>query len=109
MGYRFRLNVKTLPGKPDIVLPRHRKVVFVHGCFWHGHEGCGRSKRPQTRPEFWNKKLDENIQRDARVQEELSRLGWNVLVVWQCETGKQEELQAKLERFMIGTSPELPS
>ena len=80
MGYRFRLHRKDLPGHPDIVLPRHKKVIFVDGCFWHGHKGCPRSKRPDTNEDFWNKKLDQNQERDIRFRNELKRLGWHVLV-----------------------------
>lgn len=99
-GYRFRLHVRNLPGKPDIVLPRYRKVIFVHGCFWHGHMGCRRAERPATNEEFWNAKIDSNIRRDASAQQLLSALGWEVLVVWSCETGKPEELTNKLIQFI---------
>src|SRR5688500_15685000 len=71
MGYRFRLHRKDLPGKPDIVLPRHHKVIFVHGCFWHGHEGCPRAARPTTNVDFWNTKIDRNVERDVRNRQEL--------------------------------------
>lgn len=100
MGFRFRLHCRELPGKPDIVLPRHKKVIFVHGCFWHGHKQCLRSRRPTTNTEFWNKKLDANIARDKRVRMNLRRLGWKVLVVWECETSDPDRLFAKLERFL---------
>lgn len=103
MGYRFRLHVKTLPGNPDIVLPRHRKIVFVHGCFWHGHEGCTRAKRPMKNREFWNKKIDANGARDAIVLSKLRDQGWDVLVVWQCETRRSETLIRKLTEFMSPT------
>lgn len=83
-GYRFRLHDKTLPGKPDIVLKKHKTVVFVHGCFWHGHD-CKYFKWPKTRPEFWRKKILGNKQRDAKHQNELRDLGWNVKVIWECE------------------------
>jgi DNA mismatch endonuclease (patch repair protein) len=102
MGYRFRLHRKDLPGKPDVVLPRHRKVVFVHGCFWHGHEGCRRATRPKTRPEFWNRKIDSNMERDARAQRELEAMGWDVLVVWQCETRDEAALTERLRNFLDG-------
>lgn len=91
MGYRFRLQRKDLPGTPDIVLPKYRTVIFVHGCFWHGHEGCTRSSRPTSNIEFWNSKLDKNIKRDMEAQSKLREAGWNVLVIWQCET-KQESI-----------------
>jgi DNA mismatch endonuclease (patch repair protein) len=100
MGFRFRVHQKGMPGNPDIVLPRYCKVIFVHGCFWHGHKSCRRSKRPTSNENFWNKKLDENIGRDKRFREKLRRMGWKVLTVWQCETGNQEKLFYKLERFL---------
>jgi DNA mismatch endonuclease (patch repair protein) len=102
MGFRFRLHQRYLPGNPDIVLPRHGRVIFVHGCFWHGHKKCSRSKRPTTNKRFWNKKLDGNIERDRRFQIELRRLGWKVLVVWQCETRTPETLLGKLKGFLHG-------
>jgi len=100
MGFRFCLHRRDLPGNPDIVLPRYGKVIFVHGCFWHGHKRCPRSGRPSTRREFWDKKLDNNIERDKRFRRELKRMGWNVLVVWECETRRPEGLLGKLERFL---------
>lgn len=100
MGLRFRLHRRDLPGSPDIVLPKHKKIIFVHGCFWHGHKGCLRSKRPITNIEFWNKKLDQNIERDKRFQRILKEAGWDVLVVWQCETSKPDKLLRKLGRFL---------
>jgi DNA mismatch endonuclease (patch repair protein) len=100
MGYRFRVHRRDLPGNPDIVLPRYRKVIFVHGCFWHGHKGCRRATRPATNETFWNSKLDSNIERDKRFKKELRRLGWKVLVVWECETHKPEKLISKLSTFL---------
>jgi DNA mismatch endonuclease, patch repair protein len=100
MGFRFRVHRRDLPGNPDIVLPRHRKVIFVHGCFWHGHRGCPRSKRPTTNRPFWNRKLDGNLARDKRFRAELSRLGWKVLVIWQCETKVSDIVRKRLERFL---------
>ncbi|OPY07920.1 MAG: Very short patch repair protein [Syntrophaceae bacterium PtaB.Bin095] len=100
MGFRFRIHRRDLPGNPDIVLPRHGKVIFVHGCFWHGHKRCQRSKRPTTNKGFWNKKLDENIERDKRFQRKLRLMGWKVLVLWQCEVRKPEKMLRKLERFL---------
>ena len=102
MGYRFRVHRRDLPGNPDIVFPRHGKVIFVHGCFWHGHQGCLRSKRPTTNKSFWNKKLDGNIERDKRFRRALQRMGWKVFVVWQCETREPEKLLMKLERILHG-------
>jgi len=83
-GFRFRKNVRSLPGRPDIVLPKHRAVIFVHGCFWHGHQGCPASKLPETNREFWEEKIAANIVRDARQLENLRSLGWRVGVVWGC-------------------------
>jgi DNA mismatch endonuclease (patch repair protein) len=100
MGFRFRIHRRDLPGNPDIALPRHGKAIFVHGCFWHGHKHCRRSKRPTTNKGFWNKKLDTNIARDERFRKKLRRMGWKVLVVWQCETRQPEKLLGKLERFL---------
>ena len=100
MGFRFRLHRRDLPGTPDIVLPRHRKVIFVHGCFWHGHKNCSRSKRPSTNEAFWNKKLDGNIERDERYRRELRQMRWKVLVVWECEMKDPEKVLRKLERFL---------
>lgn len=100
MGFRFRIHRRDLPGKPDMVLPRHGKVIFVHGCFWHGHKWCQRSKRPTSNIDFWNKKLDMNIKRDKVFQGKLRSRGWKVLVVWQCETQKPEKLLRKCARFL---------
>ena len=100
LGYRFRLHRKDLPGKPDIVLPKYRAVVQVHGCFWHGHPGCRRSARPTTNVEFWNRKIDGNIARDQAAYEALGRLGWAVLVVWECETRDLDALKERLTRFL---------
>ncbi len=98
MGYRFRLHRKDLPGKPDIVLPKRRAVILIHGCFWHQHEGCPRSARPTSNVEFWAKKLDRNIQRDRENLQALRESGWRVLVVWECEAS-EERLGSELERF----------
>lgn len=83
-GFRFRLHVAGLPGRPDIVLPRYRLAVFVHGCFWHGHS-CARGKRPASNTTFWNAKLDANIRRDKRDRAALKSAGWRSVVIWQCE------------------------
>ncbi|MFP4546918.1 MAG: very short patch repair endonuclease [Fidelibacterota bacterium] len=100
MGYRFRLHKKNLPGKPDIVLPKHRKIIFVHGCFWHSHENCRRSKRPSTNTKFWSKKLDSNKKRDKKILKQLKDIGWKVLIVWTCEINKIENLKNKLKMFL---------
>lgn len=100
MGFRFRIHRRDLPGTPDMVLPRHAKVIFVHGCFWHGHKRCPRSKRPTTNMDFWNRKLDVNIKRDKAFQGKLRSRGWKVMVIWQCETQRPEKLMRKFERFL---------
>lgn len=99
MGYRFRLHRKDLPGKPDIVLPKFYKVIFVHGCFWHSH-GCSKGKPPKSRQEYWLPKLEQNVKRDRTKIEQLESLGWNVLVVWQCETKDIDALTALLRAFV---------
>ncbi len=96
LGYRFRLHRRDLPGRPDIVLPRLRTVILVHGCFWHQHPKCRYATRPATRTEFWNVKLDGNRVRDRVVRVCLSNLGWRVVVIWECETRNQESLKRKL-------------
>ncbi len=101
MGFRFRLHNKHLPGNPDIVLPRHKKIVFVHGCFWHQHEGCPHAARPASNIAYWNKKLDGNVRRDKANLEKLAALGWSVLVIWECETRNREQLILRLQEFLI--------
>lgn len=100
MGYRFRLHKKDLPGKPDITLPKYKKVIFVHGCFWHGHVGCSRSKRPATNRDFWREKLDKNIERDKVTVNALNQLGWEVLVVWSCEVKDTNKMKTKILSFL---------
>lgn len=100
LGYRFSLHNRTLPGNPDIVLTRHKKVVFVHGCFWHQHDGCSSAKKPKTNQEFWNTKLDENVRRDKSVQYLLGQLGWKCLVVWECDLANHDRLVGTLKKFL---------
>jgi DNA mismatch endonuclease (patch repair protein) len=97
LGLRFRLHQRALPGSPDIVLARHRTVVFVHGCFWHGHD-CPRGKVPSTRPEFWLPKLQRNGERDRNNAASLRNLGWRVLTVWECELDEPRRLARRLAR-----------
>lgn len=97
LGYRFRLHSSDLPGKPDIVLTRYRTVVLVHGCFWHRHKGCRYSYMPKTRKRFWVKKFDRNVQRDREVRAALKKLGWNTVVVWECELRFPNRMQRKLK------------
>jgi len=98
-GFRFRLHARALPGRPDIVLPRHRVVVFVHGCFWHRH-GCALSSIPATRRGFWRDKFELNIARDARSARALRRLGWRVVTVWECALRTQASRERALERLV---------
>ena len=104
LGYRFRLHRRNLPGTPDLTFPRLRKVIFVHGCFWHRHTGCRRTTTPKTRVEYWRKKFEQNVERDRRNVATLHALGWEVLVVWECETFDRAGLLATLSRFLDQTS-----
>ena len=98
-GFRFRLHPKTIPGRPDLVLPKHRAVVFVDGCFWHRHEGCRYATTPSTRPEFWQAKFDANVARDASVRAQLLAEGWRVAAVWECALRKPDQVIATAERL----------
>ena len=93
-GFRFRLHGRELPGRPDIVFPRHKAVLFVHGCFWHQHPGCAAARMPKSRLDFWRPKLSGNVERDARKQAELEAMGWAVKVIWECETRSADVLTA---------------
>ena len=103
LGYRYRLHAKELPGRPDIVFRPRRKVIFVHGCFWHGH-GCGKGQLPKSKLDYWGPKIQKNIERDRVNVRDLQERGWDVLVVWQCELLSESELQERLERFLAGDS-----
>ena len=85
MGYRFRLHRRDLPGCPDIVLPKYKTVIFVHGCFWHQYPGCKYAYNPKSRKAFWQKKFKQNVERHKRVRKELTKLGWKVIVIWECQ------------------------
>lgn len=100
LGYRFRLQRRDLPGRPDVVLPKHRIVVFVHGCFWHRHARCPFAYTPKTRRRFWLEKFQENVRRDRRVRRQLGRLGWRVIIVWECETRAREVLADRLGKAL---------
>lgn len=84
-GFRFRKNVNELPGSPDIVLPKYKTIIFVHGCFWHGHKGCHKSALPSTNTNFWKEKISKTVERDKIKTIELEKAGWKVLTIWQCE------------------------
>jgi DNA mismatch endonuclease, patch repair protein len=100
LGYRYRLHVQTLPGKPDLVFPSRRKVIFVHGCFWHRHARCRYTTSPKTRTKFWQDKFSTNVARDRRVRRELKKLGWSILTIWQCELKKQQQLEVRIDEFL---------
>lgn len=92
LGYRFRLHRTALPGKPDIVLPRFKTVIFVHGCFWHRHKDCRFAYTPKSRTDFWLKKLESNVLRDIQVKSDLETLGWRVITIWECELRDMDQL-----------------
>jgi len=101
-GFRYRLHVKNLPGKPDIVLPKYKTVIFIHGCFWHGHEGCKYFVVPKTRTDWWLNKIIGNISNDNRNAELLKLEGWRVLIIWECEikANKQNSLEQLVEKIL---------
>ncbi len=101
LGFRFRLHRKDLPGRPDIVLPKYKTVVLVHGCFWHRHPGCRLTTNPGTRTEFWNSKFEANVRRDISARTALQSLGWKVVVVWQCELSDIDATARKLRHALL--------
>lgn len=105
MGLRFRLHRKDLPGRPDLVFSRHRLAVFVHGCFWHQHDGCRFAHVPKSRVAFWVDKFAKNVARDRRNIESLRELGWRVGVIWECETGNEDAVRVRLAGLV---DPERP-
>lgn len=102
-GFRYRLHVKDLPGKPDIVLPKYKTIIFIHGCFWHGHEGCRYYVVPKTRTDWWLNKINGNIAKDKSSKELLISKGWKVLDVWECEL-KKAQINATLENLLTAIS-----
>jgi len=104
MGYRFRLHRKDLPGTPDLVFPRLHSVIFVHGCFWHRHPGCKRTRTPKSRTAYWAEKFERNVQRDRANRRLLRQGAWRVLTIWECETVNPPRLEAKLRKFLDQSS-----
>ena len=98
MGYRFRLHRKDLPGSPDIVLPKYKTVIFVHGCFWHRHNNCKYATTPKTRKEFWENKFDENVKRDNLNQANLSLKGWKIIILWECQL--KEDMKKRIRELL---------
>lgn len=98
-GFRYRLNVKTLPGKPDIVLPKYKTVIFVNGCFWHGHEGCKYFKIPETRTEWWLSKIKDTQKRDREAEIQLNVIGWKVITLWECQL-KMKTVSATMKNLV---------
>ena len=96
LGYRFRLHRKDLPGRPDIVLPKYRAVIFVKGCFWHRHKNCEYAYTPKSREQFWQTKFENNVKRDHLVHRQLRKLGWLVIVIWECELNNTKQLTTKI-------------
>ena len=102
LGYRFRLHAHSLPGTPDIVLPKYRTVIFVNGCFWHRHQGCPRCTMPSSRVEYWKKKFERNVEKDKMNLQAVTRLGWNPIIVWECEIRDIGKLETKLTALRAG-------
>lgn len=100
LGFRFRLHRRDLPGSPDLVFPSHRKVIFVHGCYWHRHPGCRYAYSPKSNIAFWQSKFEANVTRDRRAASALVALGWDILVVWECETRNADILRLRLTEFL---------
>jgi DNA mismatch endonuclease (patch repair protein) len=100
MGYRYRLHVKDLPGKPDIVFPGRKKIIFVHGCFWHQHKGCAEGRIPASRREYWIPKLSRTVARDAAHLEQLKKNGWELLVLWDCEIRDNDEFRTRISKYL---------
>ena len=105
-GYRFRLHVSSLPGKPDIVLSKHRAVVFVHGCFWHRHRGCKGATTPKSHRKFWADKFARNVANDRKHVRRLRRLGWRVIIVWECRLKHPDKVLDRLRKDLMSVSPQ---
>ena len=105
LGLRFRLHQRNLPGTPDLVFPKHKVAILVHGCFWHHHSGCKRASIPKTRAEFWQKKLDRNIERDNTTFVALQDAGWRPEVIWECQTSSSQNLRQRIEQIFSPNKP----
>ena len=101
MGYRYRLHYKELPGKPDIVIVKHRIVIFVHGCFWHRHKNCIEASRPKTNSEYWEAKINKNVERDKKHKTEIKKLGWTVIFIWECKIKHDIEKNMAMLRKLL--------
>jgi len=99
-GFRYRKNDKRFPGKPDIILPKYKTAIFVHGCFWHHHDNCRAAALPQTNYEFWKNKMETNIKRDRKNQKDLKKLGWKILVIWQCQIKNRALFEKTMKRII---------
>jgi DNA mismatch endonuclease, patch repair protein len=109
LGYRFRLHRRDLPGKPDLVFPRYKSVIFVHGCFWHMHPGCRKGTIPTSNRDFWTAKLHRNVERDGQNAEVLRDCGWRVLVIWECEARDPVRVRELIARFLSSPGQYVPA
>ena len=105
-GFHYRINDKRYPGKPDIVLPKYKTIVFIHGCFWHGHS-CKRGNLPETNRKFWENKIGNTIKRDQQNKTDLEALGWKVIIVWQCEISSKQKLQSRMKEVIYQITKEI--
>jgi DNA mismatch endonuclease (patch repair protein) len=105
LGYRYRLHLASLPGKPDLAFPAKRRAIFVHGCFWHRHRKCKYATNPKTRVDFWENKFRDNVERDRRARRELKKLGWTVMTIWQCDLKDKVKLKENLTVFLADRCP----
>jgi DNA mismatch endonuclease (patch repair protein) len=99
-GYRYRKNVKLLPGKPDIVLPKLKTIILIHGCYWHGHNNCKKAAKPTSNTDFWVEKIGKNVQRDKKVKRELKYLGWKVITIWECQLKNKKLFDDRMKRLI---------
>jgi DNA mismatch endonuclease, patch repair protein len=99
LGFRYKINDRSLPGSPDITLPKYKTAIFIHGCFWHGHSNCGKAIKPNSNIEFWHSKIQKNRLRDKKVNSVLRKLGWNILIVWDCELKNKKSFSSTIDRL----------